>query len=160
MSGSNTERSVKRDEAKRIVARAFDRSVRACGYTNDYVAMLLDVSATRVRRQRSDDEADLDVIPSAVEVLLADHELGERFMQELRAERLAMHGEPVAVTVELQTLKAMSAVAGFVTVGSRALENGSVETHEVPDVDGARSKAQTELETLGAMFKGRAGLIR
>ena len=157
---ANSERSAKRDEAKRIIARAFDRSVRACAYSNDYVAMLLDVGSTRVRRQRSDDGADLDIIPTVVDLLLADHALAERFMQEIRAERLAMHGEAPAVTVEQQTHRAVGAVAAFVGKASAALENGVIENHEVPGVEDARVKAQTEFDALGAMFKGRTGIIR
>jgi hypothetical protein len=150
-----------RDEAKRRVARAWDRAIRACGYTNERVAEIVELkSATRVRRQRSDDVDDLDVIPTAVEILLADHDLGERFIQELRVERLAIHGEAPAVTPEQKLHRAMAATSKFGAAVADALDDGVLEAHEVPQIEQARAAAHKQLDDVGALFRGRKELIR
>ena len=142
----------RRDEAKIASARAFDRAIRASGYSNDAVGMILHVSATRVRRMRSDDPADLDVVPSAADILLADHALGERFLQELRADRLALHGAPPAVTKEQKTHRAMGAAASFVATASLVVEDGVVEAHEEPALKQKAQLAISEIEGLAALL--------
>jgi hypothetical protein len=143
----------RRDAAKRTAARAFDRAIRACGYSNDAVASILLVSVTRVRKMRSDDDADLDVVPSAADIVLADHALGERFLQELRAERLALHGAPPAVTKEQKTHRAMGAAASFVATASQVVEDGVVEPHEEPALQQKAQLAITEIEGLAALLR-------
>lgn len=149
---SSTDTKAPRREAQRLAARAFDRAVRATGYSNEAVAAMLCVSTKRVRALRSDDEGDLDARPGADEILLADHALGERFIRELQAERLAMHGPAPAVTKEQKTHRAMGAAASFVATASQVVEDGIVEPHEEPALKQKAQLAITEIEGLAALL--------
>lgn len=153
---------IPREDGKALVARAWNKAIRECGkrYTNKYVGSMVGVSDTRIRDQRSEDVEDLDVIPTAVEILLADHELAERFLAELRSERLKLHGAPPAVTKEQKLVVSMGAAANFQRVGLKALENGVLEPHEEPEIEAARAQMNRESDELGALFHGLKDLIR
>jgi hypothetical protein len=144
-----------RDEAKRAASRAFDRAIRACGYTNAFVAGLLDVSESRVRKQRSDDDADLDVVPSTADIILADHELGERYIQELRAERLKVHGAAPIVTVEQKAMQVLGSDARVSSSIATALMDGAIDGPEQRAIVEALRESEQAREQLNALLARR-----
>lgn len=146
--------SARRIESKRVAARCFDRAVRACGYTNATVGALLELDEKRVRRLRSDDDADLDVVPSVADVLMADHALGEAFVRELRAERRRIHGEPSTVTVERQLAGVLVAASGLMAAGASALADGAVSGPERAALDQQAAHCEGELGALRAQLRG------
>lgn len=142
-----------RKAAKKACAAALGRSVDASGYTLQQVADMFGVCRSRVRKMISGDVADLDVVPSAADIILADHSLGERFLQELRAERLKIHGPPSAVTLEQQANVVLAADARMHYHVATALANGSIEPHERPAIEGALRESEQARKPLVAMLR-------
>jgi transcriptional regulator with XRE-family HTH domain len=142
-----------RKEAKKAAAAAFARAVDACGYTLEEVAGLFGVCRSRARKMLSTAPEDRDVLPSAADILLADHALGERYLQELRAERLKIHGPPPAVTLEQQANVVLAADARMHYHMATALSNGSIEPHERPAIEGALRESEQARESLASMLR-------
>jgi hypothetical protein len=151
---------ISRDDAKRRTARAWDRALRACGAENETVANSVGVSDTRIRKQRSDDQKDLDVLPSIVDWVLVDSDIASRFLIELAAEREAIHGGIPQARVVQAVSKAMVSASTFSVTGARSLEDGVIEHTEIPQLDAHAAEGIEALEELRAIFRGTKGLIR
>lgn len=151
------------DEAKRAAARAFAAAMDACTYvdetgrvrvyTLEYVATLCGVSATRVRKWRSTTDDDLDISPPVYVIILADHQLGERFLRELVAARLALHGPAPVVTLEQQVSVSMQAATAFVGCGLAKLSDRTIDPTEIPELDERAAAAVAEIETTRAQLR-------
>ncbi len=139
-----------RDDAKRAVARAFDRAIDACDYSLEQVGNLLGVDESRVRRLRSADKKDINIVPNAADILLADHLLGERFLAELTTERLARYGAAPTVTVEQKLFATMGSAAALVGNGVRRLSDGKLTGSELPETDGDAAGLMDDLGDLRA----------
>lgn len=143
-----------RAEAKAMASRAFDRAIRATGRTNERVSQSLGIDNKRIRKLRSDDSDDLDAIPSAADIIMADAELGERFLSELKSERLRVHGKPPAVTLEQQALElldALSVVSQSITAPLR--KTGVLRPMDCVPIESATHSLDSVLEKFKAMLR-------
>jgi hypothetical protein len=138
-----------RDDAKTRAAQVLDRAMRTCTKSNEDVRRMFAVTGQRVATLRSDDEDHRNVVPNIADLLLCDHDLAEQLLQEIRNERLKLHGEPPAVTPEQRLHRAMRRAHTFSSTTLDALENGVLESHEKPDIDRDRKQLIAELEALG-----------
>jgi hypothetical protein len=145
-----------RAAGKRAAKNAFARAVAACGYSSlDEVADLLGLSRARVRKMLSTLREDLDVVPSAADVILADHELGERFIRELRVERLALHGPtPEPVTLEQAAMHASAADARVQMRIASACVDGVIDGSERREIEAEVAESERARAPFIAMLRG------
>lgn len=143
-----------RDDAKRRAAAAFGRALDACGYTLAKAASELGLSITRVRKLRSTDPADLDVVPSVADLILAPHDLGEAFARELAIERNAVHGPAPVVTVEQQAVAVLAADGRVQTAIASGLADRVLDGPERTEIGVRLIESQAERERLLAMVRG------
>lgn len=142
-----------RTESKRLAARIFDAAIRACGYTNERVGGQVDLDERRVRRLRSDDIGDLDVVPTLAHLIDADHALGEKMLAEIRTARLALHGTPPAVTIERRLAASMRSASELLGEGATVLEDGAVSNPERARIDERAAALETQLGLLRAELR-------
>jgi len=142
-----------RDDAKRRAAAAFGRALDACDYTLEAAARVLRLSITRVHKLRSTDPAHRDAVPSVVDVLLADHVLGEHFLRELVVERLALHGEAPVVTIEQRVTAATQRALTFAHRGVGVMADGVLEGPEKPPLDADAAALVDEVQALRAHLR-------
>lgn len=142
-----------RDGAKKAASRAFDRAVRASGYTNAQVGAMLGIDERLVRRMRSDDPADLGAVPSAAALILADHELGERFLAELLIERRKVHGVPSAPITLNDAVTAVAESGASVAALSIDCARHGMPGPRLPELDAAIADHMRECEAARARIQ-------
>jgi hypothetical protein len=153
---SSTELS-SRDAAKKLAAGAFDCGIRAANLSNEDVSTALGVGKSRVARLRSDDEADLDVVPNLADLILMKSEIQfEETIARIRSERVAIHGPPQQKALEDQLLATLALDSRFHSEALGSLRDRVVDATEVPEIESALDESDRSRETLRGMLRRRA----
>lgn len=140
----------RRDQAKAEAARAFDSAIREAGVSNAAIGDDLGVKGTRVANLRSDDPADLGVVPNTADLLLVREEVFAAWLARLQAARKLLHGPSAAKTPEKLLARALIDDANVQLIAAGVLEDGVCEPVEVPEVLAALDRSdvtRTELRT-------------
>jgi hypothetical protein len=155
VSGAPERPDDRRRHLKRRAAAAFAAAMTELGLDAPDVAPALCLGVTRVKRYRSTDRTDLDVVPSTADLIGCDEALFGAWLARLRAERLALHGPPAVATVESELCAALAAKARTTGVVASALANGAVEPAEVPAIESALDAEHVAHERVRGLLRAR-----
>lgn len=146
--------SARTERLRREAARALDAALRETDVTNAALGALVSVDERRVRRWRSDDEADLEAAPPMTVLLGCSWETFEACFARLRAARIELHGAAVVESVENQPLRVLVADAAVQSEIAGALADQVVQGHEVPGLlDRFASSSAVREQAIGLLRK-------
>jgi hypothetical protein len=145
-----------RTSAKRAASRAYDHGIREAGLTNDAVASAAGIKPTRVKSYRSDDDGDLDAVPSTADLILAPPAQFGPWLARILAERLLVHGLPVLATVEEELLATLETDATFHGAAARVLRDRVVTPAEADELARVLDAGETQRKVVRAQLARRA----
>lgn len=149
--------SERTDRLRGDAARVFDAALRETSTTNRVIGEASGVAETRVRRWRSDDDADLEAPPPTTALLGCSWELFEAWVARAREARTALHGASHALSVEALALRALAADGAFQQEIAAALSDGAIQPCEVPGLTDRLSASQQAREALVPALRRRGG---
>lgn len=129
-----------RTGARAEAARVFDAAMRESGTKNNE----LGVDEKRVRRWRSDDDADLEAAPPTTALLHGSWELFEAWVARARAARTELHGAPTHLTPEAALADAAMADSDVARESFAALADGHLSPTECPTVIAAKLRSEAK----------------
>ena len=133
---------------KVTAARCLDAAMRAVKLSNVELAVLVGCAESRVRRWRSDDDADLDAAPPLTVLLVAHPELATALLAEIHTAR----GED-AQAAERTAIAYLRAESRVEAITLDALGDGIITAMEAPAIleeldraEAAKAAFRTSLE--------------